>query len=137
MSAPRAPPATSPTCAPSERSMPRNTSPTEAPSTPTTRPMPTRATTTRSSSSSTERSLLTESASEHQPRRQPALPCRRAPIGAEPGADGTHFRVWAPAHQALDLVLLEPSAGEAPDALVIERRQTIRLDAEEGGYFSA
>ena len=62
---------------------------------------------------------------------------RRAPIGAEPSADGTHFRVWAPAHHVLDLVLLDPSAGEVPDALVVERRQTIPLEAEPGGYFSA
>src|SRR5438132_14378635 len=97
--------------------------------------MPTRAT-IRSSSNTTEQSLLTESAAERQPRREPAVADRRAAIGAEPGADGTHFRVWAPAHQVLDVVLLEPSAGEVPDALVVERRQTIRLEAEAGGYFS-
>jgi maltooligosyltrehalose trehalohydrolase len=61
---------------------------------------------------------------------------RRAPIGAEPDVGGTRFRVWAPAHQALELVLLEPSAGEAPDALIVDRRDTIRLQAEPGGYFS-
>ena len=80
--------------------------------------------------------MLTESAAERQPRRQPAVAGRRAAIGAEPGDCGTHFRVWAPAHRVLDVVLLEPSAGKVPDALVVERRQTIRLGAEAGGYFS-
>jgi maltooligosyltrehalose trehalohydrolase len=80
--------------------------------------------------------LLTESAAERQPRREPAVASRRALIGAEPNADGTHFRVWAPAHRVLDVVLLEPSAGEVADALVVERRQTIPLEAEPGGYFS-
>src|SRR3954467_3726689 len=135
MRAPHAPRATSPTCAPSERSMPRSTSRTEAPSTPTTPPMPTKATTTRSSSNSTEWSLLTESAAERQPRRSPVPAGRRAPIGAEPSADGTYFRVWAPAHHALDVVLLEPSAGEVPDALVVERRETVQLEPEPDGYF--
>jgi len=80
--------------------------------------------------------LLTEPAAERQARRQPAVAGRRAPIGAEPGDHGTHFRVWAPAHQVLDVVLLEPSAGTVPDALVVERRQTIRLGPDGGGYFS-
>ncbi len=80
--------------------------------------------------------LLTESAAERQPRRQPSVPARHAPIGAEPGRGGTHFRVWAPAHQRLDLVLLEPSAADVPDALVVPRRQTIPLDPEADGYFS-
>src|SRR5437762_7655381 len=90
----------------------------------------------RCSASTTERSLLTESAAERQRRREPALVGRGAPIGAEPGPGGTHFRVWAPAHEVLDVVLLEPSAGEAPDALIVERRQTVRLEAEAAGYFS-
>jgi maltooligosyltrehalose trehalohydrolase len=68
-------------------------------------------------------------------RRKPVGAVRHAPIGAEPGEGGTHFRVWAPAHQVLDVVLLEPSAAEV-DALVVPRRQTIRLRAEAGGYFS-
>ena len=93
--------------------------------------------TIRSSSSTTEPSLLTESAAERPPRRQPAVASRRALIGAEPTADGTHFRVWAPAHQVLDVVLLEPSAGDVADALIVERRQTIPLEAEPGGYFSS
>src|SRR5437867_12680268 len=98
--------------------------------------MPTRATTIRSSSSTTERSLLTESAADHQPQPEQALAGRRTPIGAEPGAGGTHFRVWAPAHHVLDLVLLEPSAAEVPDALVVETRPTIRLRPERTAYFS-
>jgi maltooligosyltrehalose trehalohydrolase len=36
----------------------------------------------------------------------------------------------------LDVVLLEPSAADVADALVVPRRQTIRLDREAGGYFS-
>jgi 1,4-alpha-glucan branching enzyme len=44
--------------------------------------------------------------------------------------------VWAPAHQVLDVVLLQPSAADEPDALVVPRRQTTRLDPETGGYFS-
>ena len=37
---------------------------------------------------------------------------RRLPIGAEPGVDGVHFRVWAPKAAAVDVVLedLEPAA---------------------------
>jgi maltooligosyltrehalose trehalohydrolase len=61
---------------------------------------------------------------------------RRAPIGAEPNPGGTSFRVWAPAHHVLDVVLLEPSAADAPDVLVVPRRQTIPLAPEAGGYFS-
>ena len=80
--------------------------------------------------------MLTESAAEREPRRDQVLAGRRALIGAEPTADGTHFRVWAPAHQMLEVVLLEPSAGEVADALIVERRQTIPLEAESGGYFS-
>src|ERR1044072_5790524 len=123
MSARRAPPATSPTCAPSGRSIRRSTCRTEAPNTRTTPPTLRRATITRSSSSTTERSLLTESAAEHEPRRELVLAGRRAPIGAERCAGGTQFRVWAPAHHRLDLILVEPSAADKPDAPVAERRQ--------------
>ena len=77
--------------------------------------------------------MLTESTEEWP---EPAVAVRNAPIGAEPGEGGTHFRVWAPAHQGLDVVLLEPSAADEPDALVVPRRQTIPLGAEAGGYFS-
>jgi len=82
-------------------------------------------------------SLLTESASGRQSRPEPAVAVRHAPIGAEPGPGGTHFRVWAPAHSVLDVVLLEPAAGDVSDALVVPRRQTIPLDPEADGYFSA
>jgi maltooligosyltrehalose trehalohydrolase len=79
-------------------------------------------------------SLLTERSEDW---REPAAEAvRHAPIGAEPGEGGTHFRVWAPAHQVLDVVLLEPSAADVPDALVVPRRQTIPLNPEAGGYFS-
>ncbi|HZR05251.1 MAG TPA: malto-oligosyltrehalose trehalohydrolase [Candidatus Udaeobacter sp.] len=55
---------------------------------------------------------------------------RRYPIGAElMGPDQTHFRVWAPKAQFVDLVL-EDRAGKKP-------RQTFHaLEGEERGYFS-
>lgn len=55
---------------------------------------------------------------------------RRYPIGAELiGPDQTHFRVWAPKAQHVDLVLEGNAAKDA--------RQTIHaMDAEEDGYFS-
>src|SRR6266480_2276006 len=55
---------------------------------------------------------------------------RRYPIGAEPiGPGRTHFRVWAPKAQLVDLVL-EETAGKNP-------QQTFHaLETEEGGYFS-
>ena len=49
-------------------------------------------------------------------------PPRRLPVGAEPAADGTHFRVWAPA------------AGEV--AVALDGRDSRLLDAEPDGYFS-
>jgi maltooligosyltrehalose trehalohydrolase len=36
----------------------------------------------------------------------------------------------------LDVVLVKPSAADAPDVLVVPRRRTIRLDPEADGYFS-
>src|SRR3569623_456848 len=49
---------------------------------------------------------------------------RRLPVGAEPQpGGGVHFRVWAPRHKAIELVL-EPS-------------RAIPLEAEAAGYFSA
>jgi maltooligosyltrehalose trehalohydrolase len=51
---------------------------------------------------------------------------RRLPVGAEPsGAEGTHFRVWAPKRRRVEAVL-EVERG----ALAFE------LQAETGGYFS-
>jgi maltooligosyltrehalose trehalohydrolase len=48
---------------------------------------------------------------------------RRLPIGAEPVGNGfTHFRVWAPAADGVDVVLSSDTA--------------VRLDRESGGYFS-
>jgi maltooligosyltrehalose trehalohydrolase len=48
---------------------------------------------------------------------------RRLPVGAEPGAGGTHFRLWAPRCRRVE-ALLEGSGRGFP------------LDAEPGGYFS-
>src|SRR5438034_649628 len=55
---------------------------------------------------------------------------RRYPIGAELiGPNETHFRVWAPKAQHVDLVLEESAAKSA-------KRTFHPMDAEEGGYFS-
>jgi len=55
---------------------------------------------------------------------------RRYPIGAEPiRPDQTHFRVWAPKAQHVDLVLEENAAGDS-------QRTFYALAAEKGGYFS-
>ncbi len=55
---------------------------------------------------------------------------RRYPIGAELiGENKTHFRVWAPKAQHVDLVL---EGGAAKDA----KRTFHSLEAEEDGYFS-
>jgi len=48
---------------------------------------------------------------------------RRLPVGAETGPDGTHFRVWAPKHERVRVVLEED--GSEHD-----------LSPEEDGYFS-
>jgi maltooligosyltrehalose trehalohydrolase len=54
---------------------------------------------------------------------------RRYPIGAEPiGPDQTHFRVWAPKAQQVDLVLEENAAKGS--------RRFHELEAEAAGYFS-
>src|SRR5437867_344512 len=47
---------------------------------------------------------------------------RRLPIGADPGAGGVHFRVWAPRRRQVDVVL--------------EESRATPLDAADGGYFS-
>jgi maltooligosyltrehalose trehalohydrolase len=55
---------------------------------------------------------------------------RRYPIGAELiGENKTHFRVWAPKAQQLDLVLEESAAKDA-------KRTFHSLEAEGDGYFS-
>ena len=55
---------------------------------------------------------------------------RRYPIGAELiGPDQTHFRVWAPKAQRVDLVL-EGSAAKIPG------QEFHALASEKGGYFS-
>jgi maltooligosyltrehalose trehalohydrolase len=55
---------------------------------------------------------------------------RRYPIGAEViGPDQTHFRVWAPKAQHVDLVLEENAAKDS-------QRTFHALAAEKGGYFS-
>jgi maltooligosyltrehalose trehalohydrolase len=59
-----------------------------------------------------------------------APPKRRYPIGAELiGENKTHFRVWAPKAQQVDLVLEESAARNA-------KRTCHPLEAEEDGYFS-
>jgi maltooligosyltrehalose trehalohydrolase len=59
-----------------------------------------------------------------------ALLKRRYPIGAELiGENQTHFRVWAPKAQHVDLVLEESAAKNA-------KRTFHPLEAEESGYFS-
>ena len=59
-----------------------------------------------------------------------ALAKRRYPIGAELiGENKTHFRVWAPKAQHVELVLEESTAKNA--------KRTFRpMEAEQGGYFS-
>ncbi|HXX41625.1 MAG TPA: alpha-amylase family glycosyl hydrolase, partial [Chthoniobacterales bacterium] len=57
-------------------------------------------------------------------------PERRYPIGAELiGGNETHFRLWAPKAQGVDLVLEESAVENA-------KRTFQPLDPEEGGYFS-
>src|SRR6266536_5942613 len=59
-----------------------------------------------------------------------AVAKRRYPIGAELiGPNETHFRVWAPKAQHLDLVLEERVANDA-------KRIFHSLQADEDGYFS-
>src|SRR5947209_20080193 len=59
-----------------------------------------------------------------------ALVKRRYPIGAELiGPKETHFRVWAPKAQHVDLVLEESAEKNA-------KRTFHPLEAEDGGYFS-
>src|SRR2546421_10492450 len=55
---------------------------------------------------------------------------RRYPIGAEPiGRNQTHFRVWAPKADDVDLVLEESAKKDA-------KRAFHPLEREDGGYFS-
>jgi maltooligosyltrehalose trehalohydrolase len=55
---------------------------------------------------------------------------RRYPIGAELiDANQTHFRVWAPKAQRIDLVLKDSATKNS-------RQRVQALEAEEGGYFS-
>jgi maltooligosyltrehalose trehalohydrolase len=55
---------------------------------------------------------------------------RRYPVGAELiGSDRTHFRVWAPKAQRVDLVLEESTEKNS-------RRTFHELEVEEDGYFS-
>lgn len=60
---------------------------------------------------------------------------RRRPVGAEASPErGVHFRVWAPAHARVEVVLegdAQPKAGANRD-----QSQAIELEPEEGGYFS-
>ena len=52
---------------------------------------------------------------------------RRLSVGAEPQADGTHFRVWAPSSRSVAVVLSEPG-GQPTSA-------PVPLAADEDGYF--
>src|SRR5260370_23137549 len=55
---------------------------------------------------------------------------RRYPIGAELiGPNRTHFRIWAPKAQSVDVVLEESAKKDA-------KRTFHPLQREEGGYFS-
>src|SRR6202167_498658 len=47
---------------------------------------------------------------------------RRCPVGAEVTAEGVHFRVWAPIRKTVEVVL--------------DGGDTVRLQAEDSGYFS-
>jgi maltooligosyltrehalose trehalohydrolase len=72
---------------------------------------------------------ITEAIAQPKPNTM-ALAKRRYPIGAELiGNNQTHFRVWAPKAQQLDLVLEESAAKNA-------KRTFHPLEAEEDGYFS-
>ena len=53
------------------------------------------------------------------------LPRVRPTLGASLTADGTRFRVWAPAARRVDVVLAD------------EPRDPVALDARDGGYFEA
>ena len=53
---------------------------------------------------------------------------RKWPAGAEVVKQGVHFRLWAPRHQQVELVLLEP------DGQTI--RQILSMDPEAHGYYS-
>ena len=59
------------------------------------------------------------------------LPERRLPIGAEPVPGGTNFRVWAPGHESV-AVILEKADGSGRDDLPA----AAGLPPEPGGYFS-
>lgn len=62
-----------------------------------------------------------------------ACPQRRLPIGAEPVAGGVHFRVWAPDHALVEVLIApsEPASADLPGSA-----RTIRLKPEDNGYFS-
>jgi maltooligosyltrehalose trehalohydrolase len=72
---------------------------------------------------------ITEAVAESKPEML-AVAKRRYPIGAELiGESKTHFRVWAPKAQHVDLVLEESAAKNA-------KRTFHPLEVEEDGYFS-
>ncbi len=53
---------------------------------------------------------------------------RKLPVGAEVRDGGTHFRLWAPNCQHVELVLLESDG--------VSERQVMPLEAEGDGYYS-
>src|SRR4051794_6319158 len=64
--------------------------------------------------------------------RPGTTPPRRRPVGADlrPGG-GVHFRVWAPAHEAVEVVLEGgPGAGDGRE------RPALGLSPEGDGYYS-
>jgi maltooligosyltrehalose trehalohydrolase len=52
---------------------------------------------------------------------------RRFPIGGEPAAGGAHFRVWAPDHSHVHLVVVDPAGAAIRE---------VALEAEADGYFA-
>jgi len=68
---------------------------------------------------------------ETQPRPAVTRVSRRLPMGAEPlGAEGTHFRVWAPRSTRVSVVL----AGSGGDR---DASTPLRADDDAPGYFSS
>jgi maltooligosyltrehalose trehalohydrolase len=73
---------------------------------------------------SPDRSTAADAPATDRPSDTPAR--RRLPVGAEPApGGGVHFRVWAPDHDGVELVLDAPGGA-----------RTERLTRESGGYWS-
>jgi len=64
---------------------------------------------------------------------------RRLPIGAEVTSHGTHFRVWAPDHERVDVLLGDDALASnerSPDAPARRASRVVALVREDDGYFS-